>query len=128
MNLQPRSTAEDNAARTDGTWESIYFQSLRADGDVLLVFSPTLGSTKGIASTPELNALLVKQSQTVDVDARNGVLKEIQELIADQALAIPLHASSLIYRDDSRGSRPAHPSRSLLGGLRGCVEELAHTS
>ena len=97
VNLQPRSTAEDNAARTDGTWESIYFQSLRADGDVLLVFSPTLGSTKGIASTPELNALLVKQSQTVDVDARNGVLKEIQELIADQALAIPLHASSLIY-------------------------------
>lgn len=97
VNLQPRSTAEDNAARTDGTWESIYFQSLRADGDVLLVFSPTLGSTKGIASTPELNALLVKQSQTVDIDARNEVLKEIQELIADQALAIPLHASSLIY-------------------------------
>ncbi len=101
VNLQPRSTAEDNAARTDGTWESIYFQSLRADGDVLLVFSPTLGSTKGIASTPELNALLVKQSQTVDVDARNGVLKEIQELIADQALAIPLHASSLIYATTS---------------------------
>ena len=25
------------------------------------------------------------------------MLKEIQELIADQALAIPLHASSLIY-------------------------------
>lgn len=59
--------------------------------------SVPLGSTKGIASTPELNALLVKQSQTVDIDARNEVLKEIQELIADQALAIPLHASSLIY-------------------------------
>lgn len=97
VTLQPRTTAEDNAARTGGDWDVIYFQTLRADGDVLLVFDSGVGSVKGIAGSPELDELLERQSQTIDVDDRNAVLGEIQHLIADQALAVPLHASSMIY-------------------------------
>lgn len=97
VNLLPRTTAEDNAARTSGDWDVIYFQTLRADGDVLLVFDSEVGSVQGIAGSPELDELLEKQSQTIDVVERNAVLGDIQQLIADQAYAVPLHASSMIY-------------------------------
>ncbi|MAP63779.1 MAG: hypothetical protein CMH34_08565 [Microbacterium sp.] len=83
-----------------GDYEMLGAGLTRTDPDVLRVLlSVDSPSRWGIVDDAELEALLQEQSMTADVDARQEIVDEIQEIVAERAYVIPtlqtvqLHAS-----------------------------------
>lgn len=87
-------------AIASGDYEMLGAGLTRTDPDVLRVMLSSASPAKwGIVDDAELEALLIEQSQTADVDARQDLVDEIQTIVAEKAYVIPtletvqLHAS-----------------------------------
>jgi peptide/nickel transport system substrate-binding protein len=87
-------------ATASGDYEMLGAGLTRTDPDVLRVMLSSASPARwGIVDDAELEALLIEQSQTADVDARQKLIDEIQTIVTEKAYVIPtletvqLHAS-----------------------------------
>jgi len=94
------SSGDFFGAAASGDFEMLGAGLTRTDPDVLRVMlSPASKSRWGIVDDAELEELLQAQAQTADPEARQELVTEAQQLIADRAYVIPtfevlqLHAS-----------------------------------
>lgn len=101
MQITMVSAGDFFGAIATGDYDALGAGLTRTDPDVLRVLlSVDGGSRWAIAEDDELEALLQEQAATVDTDARQAIIDEIQQLVAERAYVIPtletvqLHASS----------------------------------
>ena len=102
IDLQLKMVASGDffGAIASGDYEMLGAGLTRTDPDVLRVMLSSASPAKwGIVDDAELEALLIEQSQTADVDARQELVDQIQTIVAEKAYVIPtletvqLHAS-----------------------------------
>ncbi len=90
LQLDLVSTPETTARQTSGDYDTTYYNSTRADGDILRTAFGTEGrNLNQRGPIPELDDVLTAQLTTTDPAARNGYIGEAQQLVIDNALFIP---------------------------------------
>ncbi|WNM26333.1 ABC transporter substrate-binding protein [Demequina capsici] len=101
MQINMVSAGDFFGAIASGDYDALGAGLTRTDPDVLRVLlSVDSASRWGIVDDPELESLLQEQAATVDTDARQAIVDQIQQLVAEKAYVIPaletvqLHASS----------------------------------
>ncbi|WP_460775671.1 ABC transporter substrate-binding protein [Microbacterium sp. GXF7504] len=94
------SSGDFFGAAATGDFEMLGAGLTRTDPDVLRSLLSTESKSRwGIVDDPELEELLLAQSQTADVEERQEIVEQIQQLVAERAYVIPtlevlqLHAS-----------------------------------
>jgi peptide/nickel transport system substrate-binding protein len=100
LQIKMVSSGDFFGAIATGDYEMLGAGLTRTDPDALrTLLSTTSAARWGIVDDAELEELLQEQSQTSDVDARQKLVDQIQELVAEHAYVIPtletvqLHAS-----------------------------------
>lgn len=90
LQLKMVSSGDFFGAIATGDYDMLGAGLTRTDPDALrTLLSTTSASRWGIVDDAELEALLQEQSQTADVDARQDIVDEIQQIVAERAYVIP---------------------------------------
>jgi peptide/nickel transport system substrate-binding protein len=90
LQLELVSTSEATARQGTKDYDSTYYNSTRADGDILRTSFAVDGRNLNARSLiPDLDASLTDQLSTTDVAARNDILATAQQQVLDNGLWIP---------------------------------------
>ena len=90
LQLELVSTSEATARQGTKDYDSTYYNSTRADGDILRTsFAVDGRNLNARGPIPDLDASLTEQLSATDVAARNEILATAQEQILDNGLWIP---------------------------------------
>nr|WP_080736562.1 ABC transporter substrate-binding protein [Rhodococcus fascians] len=90
LQLELVSTSEATARQGTKDYDSTYYNSTRADGDILRTTFAVDGRKLNARSTiPDLDASLTDQLSTTDATARNDILATAQQQVLDNGLWIP---------------------------------------
>lgn len=90
LQLDLVSTPETTARQNTGDYDTTYYNSTRADGDILRAAFGTEGrNLNQRGPIPELDDVLTVQLTTTDPATRSGYIEEAQQLVIDNALFIP---------------------------------------
>ena len=90
LQLELVSTSEATARQGTKDYDSTYYNSTRADGDILRTTFAVDGRNLNARSTiPDLDASLTDQLSTTDATARNDILATAQQQVLDNGLWIP---------------------------------------
>ncbi|MFD6860562.1 ABC transporter substrate-binding protein [Rhodococcus sp. NPDC060086] len=90
LQLDLVSTPETTARQNTGDYDTTYYNSTRADGDILRTAFGTEGrNLNQRGPIPELDDVLAVQLTATDPATRNGYIEEAQQLVIDNALFIP---------------------------------------
>ena len=90
LQLDLVSTPESTARQNAGDYESTYYNSTRADGDILrTAFGLDGRNLNRRGPIPELDNVLNRQLSTTDPDARAALIEQAQQLVLDNGLWIP---------------------------------------
>lgn len=90
MQLKMVSSGDFFGAIASGDYDALGAGLTRTDPDALRTLLSTASASRwGIVDDAELEGLLQKQSQTADVAARQKIVDEIQQIVAERAYVIP---------------------------------------
>lgn len=90
LQLDLQSMPEQTARQNSGEYESSYYNSTRADGDILrTAFGLEGRNINRRGPIPQLDDVLVAQLTTVDPAARGELIGQAQQLVLDNGLWIP---------------------------------------
>ncbi len=90
MQLKMVSSGDFFGAIASGDYDALGAGLTRTDPDALRTLLSTASPARwGIVDDAELEGLLQKQAQTADVDARQKLVDEIQQIVAERAYVIP---------------------------------------
>jgi peptide/nickel transport system substrate-binding protein len=90
ITLEEGQTAEWNSRLLEGSYDLNWFNTTRADGDILRgTFSSQLANTFHLEDS-ELDEVLQRQSTTLDAAERGELLGEAQERLIDDYIQIPV--------------------------------------
>nr|WP_080731067.1 ABC transporter substrate-binding protein [Rhodococcus fascians] len=90
LQLELVSTSEATARQGTKDYDSTYYNSTRADGDILrTTFAVDGRNLNARGPIPDLDASLTDQLSTTDLTARNDILATAQQQVLDNGLWIP---------------------------------------
>ncbi|WOQ18525.1 ABC transporter substrate-binding protein [Raineyella sp. W15-4] len=91
LQLKLQTTAENTAAQNAKDFDAVYYNSTRADGDILrTTFGVTQGRNFNNRTAPtQLDETLVNQQTATDATERNADLATAQQQVIDEGLWIP---------------------------------------
>lgn len=90
LQLELVSTSEATARQGTKDYDATYYNSTRADGDILRTsFAVDGRNLNARGPIPDLDASLTDQLSTIDVAARNEILATAQQQVIDNGLWIP---------------------------------------
>ncbi|KAA0017099.1 ABC transporter substrate-binding protein [Antrihabitans cavernicola] len=90
LQLQLLSNGDYNARTASGDYDALYYNSTRADPDILRATFATDGRNfNRRGPDPELDQALTGQLASADVNQRGAQVSKAQELIIDRGLSIP---------------------------------------
>jgi peptide/nickel transport system substrate-binding protein len=107
IDLEELQPAEGNSRLTEGSFDLLWYNQTRADGDILRGnFHSQLANISNLEAS-ELDELLRIQATTLDTEERAELLGEAQEQLVTQSIAIPVVdlMTAVAARDGVHGVR-----------------------
>ncbi|WP_072803886.1 ABC transporter substrate-binding protein [Rhodococcoides yunnanense] len=90
LQLELVSNSEATARQGTKDYDSTYYNSTRADGDILrTTFAVDGRNLNARGPIPELDALLTQELATTDTTERNEIIEQAQQQVLDNGLWIP---------------------------------------
>ncbi|MQY22856.1 ABC transporter substrate-binding protein [Nocardia macrotermitis] len=90
LRLEPAADAEYTARQSRKDYDAVYYNSTRADGDILRTAFGLDGQNYNVRQPiPDLDQVLSGELQTTDTAARSALVGRAQQLILDNGLWIP---------------------------------------
>ncbi|WP_116950905.1 ABC transporter substrate-binding protein [Jiangella endophytica] len=91
LRLRQTTPAESEAALSAGDYDTFYYNTTRADPDILrTAFSSTTTNRNRFPGPTPLDPVLERQAATLDAAERDQLVATAQESILDEAYAVPL--------------------------------------
>ncbi|SER08570.1 ABC transporter substrate-binding protein [Actinokineospora terrae] len=98
LQIEQRTTAETQQLTLAGDYDFIWYNTTRADADILRqLFSTKAGNRSKLTAGNPLDATLDKQAATVDEATRKPAVEEAQRVIVEQAYAVPVFELTQVW-------------------------------
>nr|WP_245717485.1 ABC transporter substrate-binding protein [Nocardia jejuensis] len=89
LKLEPVSQAENTARQNSKDFDFIYYNTSRADGDILRTFAVDGRNLNARGPSEKLDTLLTQELATTDAAARTRIINDTQGVVLDEGLWIP---------------------------------------